>query len=44
VAEEGEREVQVVAWDDASAAQLGGLPVRQCVERGVGQPQRAEEP
>ena len=44
VAEEGERDVQVGARDDAAVAQLAGLPQAQRVEDVLGEPQRAEEP
>jgi hypothetical protein len=44
VAEEGERDVQMLARDDAIASQLACLPLGKRVERGVGEPQCAEEP
>jgi hypothetical protein len=44
VAEEGERDVQIAARHDATVPELASLPLAQRVERGVGEPQRAEEP
>ena len=44
VAQEREREMQVLARDDPAVAQLAGLPGRQRVERRFSEPQRAEEP
>lgn len=44
VPEERERDVQVLARDDAPLPELPGLPLGQRVEHGIGQPQRAEEP
>ena len=44
VPEEGQRDVQVVPSDGPALPDVVGLPVRQRVERGIGEPQGAEEP
>ena len=44
VAEECEREVQVLARHRAAPRDVGALPLRQRGERGSREPQRAEEP
>jgi len=44
VAEKGERDVQMPAWDDAHAGELPLLPVLDLVENVVGRAQREEEP
>ena len=44
VAQEGEREVQVLTRDDPAVTQVALLPPGQRVERSRGKPQRAEEP
>jgi hypothetical protein len=44
VAEEGERDVQVLARDEAAVAQLARLPCGEQIEGRVGEPQRTEEP
>ena len=44
VAEEGERDMQVLAPDDADVGQLAALPALDPVEDLIGQAKRKEEP